>query len=63
MWCINLSNLATGILWTLLIANTIAVIWLVTVACSAEYWQAKLRDRVEDCENNIEYLKKKGGKR
>lgn len=57
MWCINLSNLVTGVLWFLVVANFVGAIYLTFAHFNTDYWQAKQRFRIVDSENDIAGLK------
>ena len=66
MWCINLSNLAIGILWTSVVINLVVSIFHIFAVKDLDYWQGQLRKRVQDNEIDIgnmkidvEYLRKK----
>jgi hypothetical protein len=66
VWCINLSNLATGVLWILVVFNFVVCIFHIFSVQSIDYWQTKLRTRVEmneiditDMKVDVEYLMKK----
>lgn len=57
MWCINLSNLATGILWFLAIASFGGVICLIFAVRCTETMHEMYRKRVQANEHDIGNLK------
>ena len=57
MWCINLGNLASGILWFLVVIVSIIVVYLIFTTRDTDYWQRKLRNRVSSNEMDINGLK------
>ena len=57
MWCINLSNLATGILWFLAIASFGGVICLIFAVRCTELCYEMWKKRIQENESDIASLR------